>query len=316
MEHVEDQVARFVGIDVSKGHLDVYIRPTNDSFSVVNDAAGIAELVAKISSGPLCLVVLEATGRYELDAAEALIAANITTCVINPRQVRDFIKATGQRAKTDRIDARMIALFADRLRPLSRAMPDAHLKLLTELLSRRRQIVEMITAEGNRRRKSREDSVVERIDAHITWLKAELKDVEKQLDHAVDDNPAWQTREALLTSVPGVGRTTARTLLTDLPELGSIDRRQIAALAGVAPINHDSGKTQGKRTIQGGRAVSRTALYMATLVGVQRNPALKVFYSRLRAAGRPPKLALTVCMRKLLTTLNAILRDQRAWIAS
>jgi transposase len=236
--------------------------------------------------------------------------------VVNPRHVRDFARAAGQRAKTDQLDARVIALFAERMRPEARPVPDEKAKALAELVARRRQLVEMITAESNRKRQAREPKVVERIAAHIAWLQQELTAIEQDLGTTVKENPAWVADETLLCSVPGIGSTVARTLLAELPELGTLDRRRLAALVGVAPMNRDSGTMRGRRTVGGGRATVRATLYMAALVAARVNPVIRRLYVRLREAGRPAKVALTACMRKLLTILNAIVRDRKAWEAN
>jgi transposase len=235
--------------------------------------------------------------------------------VVNPRHVRDFARAAGQLAKTDQLDARVIALFAERMRPEARPVPDEKAKALAELVARRRQLVEMITAESNRKRQARQPKVVERIAAHIAWLQQELTAIEQDLDTAVKESPAWVADQELLCSVPGIGRTVARTLLAELPELGTLDRRRLAALVGVAPMNRDSGTMRGRRAVGGGRATVRATLYMAALVAARVNPVTRQMYLRLREAGRPTKVALTACMRRLLTILNAIVRDRKAWEA-
>jgi transposase len=259
--------------------------------------------------------VLEATGGFGVTVAAALAAARLPLAVVNPRQIRAFARALGRLAKTDRLDAEANALFAERVRPAPRPVADAQAgaQALAELVARRRQLVEMIVAEGHRRRQAREPRLRARIDAHVAWLQAALAEIERDLDDAVRGSPAWRAAEDPLTSVPGIGATTARVLIAELPELGRLGRRQIAALVGVAPINRDSGTFRGRRMVQGGRATVRTALDMATLTAIRFNPAIRAFYQRLIARGRPAKLALTACMRKLLTILNAILRDARPW---
>lgn len=304
---------RFVGIDVSKSQLDVYVRPTGLAFSLPRTPDGLAELVARLLSLTPKLVVLEATGGFEITAAAAIAGASLPLAVANPRQVRDFARACGQLAKTDTLDAKAIALFAERMQPEARAVPNAEARALADLVARRRQVVEMITAEGHRQREARNPKLATRIGTHVAWLRQELAEIERDLDGAVKGSSVWHANAVLLTSVPGVGNTTARTLLAELPELGSIDRRKIAALVGVAPLNRDSGTLRGRRAVQGGRASVRAALYMAALVAARRNAAVRELYLRLRAAGRPAKVALTACMRKLLTILNAILRTQQPW---
>jgi transposase len=307
MEH-----SAFVGIDVAKDHLDVHVRPTDEVFRVSHDEAGLAALVDRLREVAPTLVVLEATGGYEVTVAVALAAGGLPLVVANPRQIRDFARATGQLAKTDTLDARAIALFAEAVRPAVRALPDDQARALGELVIRRRQVVEMLGAELNRRRLVRDPQLQRRIAGHVTFLKRELRELERDLHDTIRVTPVWREAENLLRSVPGVGPVTAFTLIADLPELGQLTRREIAALVGVAPMNRDSGMLRGRRTIRGGRGGVRRVLYMATVVAIRRNPALAAFYQRLRA-GRPAKVALTAAMRKLLTILNAMLRDHRSW---
>lgn len=303
----------FVGIDVSKSQLDVHVRPAGLAFSVPRTPDGLAELSKRLLSLVPTLVVLEATGGFEITVAAAIASAGLPLAVVNPRQIRDFARACGQLAKTDALDAKVIALFAERMQPEARLIPDEQARALADLVARRRQVVEMITAEGHRQREARDPKLATRIGEHVAWLRQELASVERDLGGAVKAMPVWRANEELLTSVPGVGNTTARTLLAELPELGSIDRRKIAALVGVAPLNRDSGAMRGRRAVQGGRASVRAALYMAALVAARRNAAVRELYLRMRAAGRPAKVALTACMRKLLTILNAILRTRQPW---
>jgi transposase len=303
----------FIGIDVAKDRLDVHVRPSGDTFWVARDSEGVAGLVDRLSALGAQLIVLEATGGFELVIAGALAAARLPLAVVNPRQIRDFARAVGQLAKTDALDAQIIALFAERVRPEPRALPDAQTRALAELITRRRQIVEMMTAERNRRRLATSRRLVKSVDRLLTALQKELSDLEQELDDTIRGTPAWREAEDLLTSVPGVGDKLARTLIADLPELGRLDRKQIAALVGVAPINRDSGTMRGKRTTWAGRAKVRAVLYMAALVAARHNPTLRRFYQRLIAAGKAKKLALTAVMRKLLVILNAILRDHKPW---
>ncbi len=303
----------YVGIDISKTRLDVHVRPTGTAFSVSRDPDGLADLVKRLLFLMPTLIVLEATGGFEITVSAALAGAGLPLAVVNPRQMRDFARACGQLAKTDALDAKAIALFAERIQPEARLVPDEQARALADLVARRRQVVDMITAEGHRKREAREPKLARRIGTHLTWLRQELTDIERELDGAVKASPAWRADEKLLISVPGVGNTTARTLLAGLPELGTLDRRKIAALVGVAPLNRDSGTMRGKRMVQGGRGSVRAALYMAALVAARRNAAVRALYERLRAAGRPAKVALTACMRKLLTILNAILRSRQPW---
>jgi transposase len=312
MEH-SPAAPTFVGIDVAKDRLDMHVRPSDDAFALSRDGAGLDALVERLRALCPALVVLEATGGFEVAVAGALAAAALPLVVVNPRQIRDFARATGRLAKTDRLDAAVIARFAEAVRPAPRALPSAAAQALGELVARRRQLVEMITSEGQRRRQTRDPRLQRRLEAHLTWLQKELSALETDLDDAIRGTPAWRAAEDLLASVPGIGKTSARTLIAELPELGTLDRRRIAALVGVAPINRDSGTFRGRRMIMGGRASVRTALYMPTLTAIRRNPALQVFYQRLIGRGRPAKVAITACMRKLLVILNAILRDHRPW---
>jgi transposase len=303
----------YVGIDVAKDRLDVHIRPSDEAFSVARDAEGLAALVERLSARRPKLIVLEATGGFEQVVAASLAAAGLPVAVLNPRQIRDFARALGRLAKTDRLDAEANALFAERVQPEPRPLPDEQAQMLGELVARRRQVIEMIVAEGNRARRLQSPRLRKRIERHRAVLQAELNELDRELDDTIRTTPLWRDTENLLKSVPGIGNVSARTLLAELPELGQLDRKQIAALVGVAPFNRDSGARRGKRTIFGGRASLRAVLYMAALVASRHNPVIAAFYRRLRAAGKPKKLALTACMRKLLTILNAILRDRQPW---
>ncbi len=303
----------FVGIDVAKDRLDVHVRPSGEAFSVARDGKGLDELVARLRALDVALIVLEATGGFETTVAGALCAAGLPLAVVNPRQIRDFARATGRLAKTDALDAAAIARFADAIRPDPRPVPDAQARSLSELIGRRRQIVEMMTAERNRRERLASRRMIKSVDRLLKALRRELSDLEAELDDTIRRTPAWRETDDLLKSVPGIGDVTARTLIAELPELGTLDRRKIAALVGVAPFNRDSGTMRGKRTVWGGRANVRAALYMAALVASRHNPVLRRFYQRLLKAGKPKKVALTAVMRKLLTILNAIVRDQTPW---
>ena len=302
----------FIGIDVSKATLDIATLPDGESWTVTNDDSGLAELAPRLVALAPVLVVMEATGGFELLTAITLDKAGLPVAVVNPRQVRDFAKAMGQLAKTDALDAGMLADFALRVRPTPRPLPDEAAQLLESLLTRRRQIVEMLTAEKNRLGFAR-GPIKRDITQHIRWLEKRLADVDGDLQDAVEASPLYQAKADLLRSVPGVGQVTTLTLLATLPELGQLSRHQIAALVGVAPLNRDSGTMRGKRMVWGGRAPVRAVLYMAALVGLKHNPVLRVFYERLRAAGKPFKVAATACMRKLLTILNAMLHQNRRW---
>jgi transposase len=302
----------FVGIDVAKVQLDIAFRPTGERWVVANDDEGIATLVVRLQEIAPQLIVLEATGGYQRTVVAVLAAAGLPVVVVNPRQARDFAKATGQLAKTDRLDARALAHFADAVRPAPRPLPDAQTEELRALLARRRQLVAMRTAEQNRLG-SAPPRLQADIQAHITWLTERLAALDNDLDTTLRASPVWREREALLRSVPGIGPVCARTLLFDLPELGTLSRQRLAALVGVAPFHRDSGTLRGTRAVWGGRAQVRTVLYMSTLVAVRYNPVLKAFYERLRAAGKAAKVALTACMRKLLTILNAMVKHKTRW---
>ena len=309
-----DQAAPvFVGIDVSKHRLDIHLRPSGESFTIDHDDGSVAALVERLAALAPALIVLEATGGMEVRLAAALAAAGLPVAVVNPRQVRAFARATGRLAKTDRLDAAAIARFAEAVRPPVRPLPDEATRRLGALVARRRQLLEMLVAERNRRRAA--DPVLHgRIGAHLRWLEEALAEIEQDLDGAVRESAIWRAKEALLRSVPGIGQVSARTLLAELPELGSLTRRQAAALVGVAPFSRDSGKLRGRRTVWGGRAALRACLYMAAVAAARgSNPVIAGFYRRLRLAGKPAKLALTACMRKLVVTLNAMLRSGTAW---
>jgi transposase len=303
----------FVGLDVAKDRLDLHVRPGGEAFSVSHDEPGLTALLNRLQALAPALIALEATGGYEATVAATLASAGLPVAVVNPRQIRDFARATGLLAKTDTLDARVIAHFAEAIRPAARPLPDAQLQHLGELVTRRRQLVEMLGAETNRRRLARTRVLQRRLDAHIAWLERALQDLETDLLDTIRSSPVWRATENLLTSVPGVGPITALTLIAELPELGRLGRRQIAALVGLAPFNRDSGTFRGRRMIRGGRASIRRVLYMATVTATRHNPVIAGFYHRLRTTGHPGKVALTAAMRKLLTILNAILRDHRPW---
>ena len=302
-----------VGIDVSKLTLDIAIHETGESWSCTNELAGVQDLFTKLKQAKPTRIVLEATGGYETLVSATLAAAELPVIVVNPRQVRDFAKATGQLAKTDRIDARMLAHFAAVIDPPARPAKSPEAQHLEALLARRRQIVDMLVAEKNRLSNNRDRAVVKDLKAHIAWLERRLKASDDELQRVLKDSPAWRERDDLLRSVPGVGPVLSLTLLAQLPELGQLNRRQIAKLVGVAPFNRDSGQWRGARHIWGGRSVVRPPLFMATLAATRSNPIIKSFYRRLIAAGKAPKVALTACMRKLLTILNTIVKTQTSW---
>jgi transposase len=302
----------FVGIDVAKAELVIAVRPTGTQWSVPQTEAGWAGLVPPLVALAPTLVLLEATGGLELPVASTLAAAGLPVAVVNPRQVRDFAKATGRLAKTDRVDAHVLARFAEAVRPGPRPLPEAATRALDALVTRRRQLVEMLTAERNRRG-SAPPSLQRRLDAHIRWLRRELGAVESDLQQAVQAHPGWRVQDDLLQSMPGVGRVLAVTCLADLPELGTLSRRAIAALVGVAPWSRESGAWRGPRRCWGGRAQIRPVLYMATLAAIRHNPVLRAFYQRLWQAGKLKKVAIVACMRKLLTILNAMVKHQTPW---
>jgi transposase len=302
-----------VGIDVSKERLDVHLRPTAETFTVARDGPGLEQLVARLATVGPELVVLEATGGFEITVAAAVAAAGLPLAVVNPAQIRAFARAIGRLAKTDRLDAELIARFAEQVRPEPRPVLDEQAQTLAELVARRRQIVEMIGMESNRRRQARSAKVVRGIERTLAALQAALAELDHEIDGQVRSSRAWRAAEDLLTSVPGIGKITARTLIAELPELGHLDRRRIAALVGVAPVNRDSGAWRGHRAIAGGRSAVRHTLYMAALSATSWNPAIRALDLRLRARGRPAKAALVAAMRKLLIILNAIMRDRRPW---
>jgi transposase len=306
----------FVGIDVAKAELVVAVHPTAERWIVANDERGVRTLVERLRVITPQLIVLEATGGYELLGVAALVAAGLPVVVANPRQVRDFGRGTGQLAKTDKLDADLLALFAERVRPSVRPIADADAQELDALLARRRQLLEMLGAERNRLGQvfgKGKGPVRKSLTAHITYLERELKSTDSDLGALVRKSPAWRERDDLLQSVPGVGRVLSLTLLADLPELGRLSRREIAKLVGVAPLSRDSGTLRGRRFVQGGRASVRAVLYMGALVATKRNAIIRAFYQRLVAAGKPKKLALVACMRKLLTILNTIVRTGTPW---
>jgi transposase len=304
--------AWFVGIDVSKGTLDVFVRPTGEAKTFVHSEEGLAQMADWLQSFPQALIVLEATGGWEMGAVRVLVSRGRFPVIMNPRQIRDFGKATGILAKTDKMDARVIARFAEAVRPEIRALPTPEAQEMEALSARRRQIVEMLTAEKNRLCLA-PPWVRKEIQAHLRWLEKCLEKVNKELKDRIQKSPLWREKEEILRSAPGVGPVTSTLLLCDLPELGSLNSKQIAALVGVAPLNRDSGLFRGRRMIWGGRAGVRSVLYMSTLVATRFNPAIRAFYERLRAAGKPFKVAVTACMRKLLTILNSMIKSRTRW---
>ena len=302
----------FVGIDIAKADFVVACRPEERRGRRPMMPAGIAATVDRMRALAPTLIVLEATGGYETALVAALAAAALPVVVANPRQVRDFAKATGQLAKTDRLDAQLLALFAERVHPTPRPLPDAVLQQLDALMTRRRQLQDMLTAESNRLEHAA-GPIRREITRHVRWLERRVAAADRDLDDTIQKSPVWRAKENLLRTVPGIGPVVSRTLLADLPELGQLNRKQIAALVGVAPLARDSGTLRGKRIVWGGRAPVRAVLYMGALVAARRNTVIRAFYRRLVAAGKPKKVALIACMRKLLTILNAMMRTNTTW---
>ena len=303
----------FVGVDVSKASLDVATHPGSESWRADNNGEGLKVLSKRLGEIAPALVVLEATGGLEVLAASALAAEGFPVVVVNPRQVRDFARATGRLAKTDALDAEVLARFAHAVRPEVRPLKGEEERELSALVARRRQILDMITAEQNRLGQTPSKRIRKELKAHIAWLKRRLKDVDRDLGSAIKESPAWRVRDNLLRSVPGVGKVLSSMLIAEVPELGSLNRHQVAALIGVAPLNRDSGLFKGKRKVWGGRATVRSVLYMATLSAVRFNPVIRAFYRKLREGGKLNKVALTACMRKLIVILNSMTRTGEPW---
>lgn len=305
----------FIGIDVSKAHLDVAVYAVDAPWQVANTDEGIGALVTRLCELQPRLIVLEATAGFELHLVAELAAAGLPVAVTNPRRVRNFARSIGQAAKTDRLDAQLLAHFAAAVRPAVRPLPTGEAEQLSALLTRRRQIVEMLTVEQNRLVSVRPPMRAD-VEEHVTWLRQKLAKLDADLDDFIHASPLWKAKDELLRSAPGIGRVTASTMVALLPELGSLNRQQIAALVGVAPLNRDSGRKRGKRRIVGGRAAVRSVLYMAALSASQHNPVIRKFYEHLLAHGKEKKVALTACMRKLLVILNAMLRTNQPWQAT
>ena len=307
------QEAIYVGVDVAKAQMDVAVRPSDDGWVVANDGSGLRQLVSRLKTLEPQIVVLEASGGLELPLVAALAVEELPVVVVNPRQVRDFARATGRLAKTDALDASVLAHFGEAVKPPVRPLRDAETQTLNSLVARRHQVMSMLVSEKNRLNTAIAVAVRSSIEAHIEWLQRELDDLDTDLRQTLQQSPVWREKDNLLRSVPGVGEQISLTLLAHLPELGTLDRRQIAALVGVAPFNRDSGTLRGRRTVWGGRARVRAVLYMGALVAARYNPVIRDFYHRLLAAGKPKKLALTACMRKLLVILNSMLRHRSTW---
>ena len=302
----------FVGIDIAKAQLDVAVRPSGEVFTIFNDEESLKKLAERLCKLPVERVVLEASGGWEVAVVAVLAAGGLPVVVVNPRQVRDFARATGTLAKSDPIDARVLAWFGEALRPEVRALKDEETQALEALLKRRRQLVGMVSAEKNRLGTAAK-AIRRDIKTHIRWLERRLKDIDHDLNGAVKSSPMWRVRDDLLQSAPGVGPTLSLSLMASLPELGQLSGRKVAALVGVAPFNRDSGTLRGRRCVWGGRGELRAVLYMATLAATRCNPVIRTFYQRLTAEGKPHKVAMTACMRKLLVILNAMVRDQTPW---
>jgi transposase len=302
-----------VGLDVSKSEIVVATHPAGTLWTSDTTPAAIDQLIARLIEVRPDVIVVEATGGYERAVVAAAVAAGLPIAIVNPRQVRAFAKAVGQLAKTDAIDAALLALFGARVRPAVRPLPEAETQALAALLARRRQLQDMLVSERQRLEKATMTKVRRDLRQHIRWLERRVDDVDEDIDGAIKRSPVWRVKDDLLQSVPGIGPTVARTLLAELPELGQLDRRAIAALVGVAPFNRDSGRTRGRRYIRGGRASLRASLYMGALVAARHNPVLRTYYQRLRDAGKPSKVALVAVMRKLLTIVNAMMKHQLQW---
>lgn len=303
---------QFVGIDVAKGHLDYAGSDETTSFQVGNDEEGIAQLVQALQQRQVSMVVVEATGGLEMPVVAELLQAGIPTAIVNPRQVRDFAKGMGKLAKTDKIDAATLAHFGQTVRPRVYTLPSEQAQVLNALQARRRQLIGMLTAEKNRL-SSTHKSQHERVQAHIDWLEQELSDLDGALNQLIRDTPSWKAKDEVLRSAPGIGPVVSRTLLSGVPELGTLDGKKIAALVGLAPFNRDSGKMRGRRIIWGGREHVRAMLYMGTLSAIRCNSVIRTFYRRLTQAGKPFKVAITACMRKFLTILNAMVKSGSSW---
>jgi len=308
-------VEKFVGIDVSKSTLDVCIEPAVQTLHVNYDEAGIKQIVLRLKDVKPALIVMEATGGLEIRIATELAGQGLPVAVINPRQARDFAKATGQLAKTDQVDAAVLAAFAKAIRPQARPLKDADTRALNDMVSRRRQLIDMRVQETLRLGTAASKPLEKSLNKHIAWLEKRIIEIDNDLSKRLKDSAVWQTKNNLLRGIPGVGAVTTLTMLAKCPELGRLNRRQIAALTGVAPLANDSGKHRGKRFIWGGRADVRAVLYMATVTAIQHNDAIKAFAERLKKAGKPPKVVIVACMRKLLTIMNAMLKNNTPWNA-
>lgn len=311
----ENTTEVFVGIDVSKSTLDIGFKPSDQDFQITYESAEVDKLVTQLQQTQPTLIVLEATGGLELQAATALAAKGLPVAVVNPRQVRDFAKATGRLAKTDKIDATVLADFAKAIRPQIRPLKDEETQALDDLVDRRRQLIGMRVQEALRLGTAVTKPMKTSLKKHIKWLDRQIDDVDGDLTRNLRESKVWRAKDDLLKSIPGIGSVTTMTMLSKCPELGELSRREIAALVGVAPMANDSGKHRGKRSIWGGRAEIRAVLYMATLSAIRCNLAIKAFADRLRKAGKPPKVVIVACMRKLLTIMNAMVKNKTPWCA-
>lgn len=310
---MSESVTKVLAVDVARDHLDIAAAADGDVERLAHDAAGIGEVVQRAQSLDVQRITVEASGGWQTQLVAALLQAGLPVIVVNPRQVREYARATGRLAKTDKIDARVLCAFTLAVQPPLRKLKDEQAEALSALLARREQLVSMRTAEKNRLTLGATGPVRKNLKAHIQWLDRHLRDTDRELKQLIEASPAWQAKQDLLTSAPGIGDTTARLLIGRLPELGALDHKQIAALAGLAPFNRDSGTLRGKRMIWGGRHEVRTALYMATIAAIRANPPIREFYQHLKANGKPSKVAITACMRKLLIVLNAMVRDNTRW---
>jgi transposase len=309
----EKRLESFVGIDIAKNTLDVRIEPQGESVQVANDERGVAEIVRRLAKVVPTLIVMEATGGLEVRLASELAAQGLPVAVINPRQARDFAKATGQLAKTDQVDAAVLAAFARAIRPAIRPLKDADTRALDDLVTRRRQLVDMRVQETLRLGSAASTPLQKNLKAHIAWLDKQITKLDDDLSKRLRSSELWKTKDDLLRGIPGVGAVTTLTLLAKCPELGALNRREIAKLTGIAPLANDSGKHRGKRSIWGGRADVRAVLYMAAVSAIRCNPVIRAFADRLTQAGKPPKIVIVACMRKLLTIMNAMLKNNTPW---
>ncbi len=309
----ETIVEKFVGIDVSKSTLDVSIEPIGQTLHVAYDEAGISQIVACLKEASPALIVMEATGGLEVRIATELVSKGLLVAVTNPRQARDFAKATGRLAKTDRVDAAMLAAFAKAIRPQARPLKDEDTCALNDMVSRRRQLIDMRVQETLRLGTAASKPLQKNLNKHIAWLDKQITAVDNDLTKRLRGSSVWRAKNDLLREIPGVGAVTTLTMLAKCPELGTLNRREIAALTGVAPLANDSGKHRGKRFIWGGRADVRAVLYMAAVSAIQHNEPIKAFADRLKKAGKPPKVVIVACMRKLLTIMNSMLKNNAPW---